>query len=63
MEPPYLCPNIWVVTAGCIEKVPENVRKIDQTQAAYTALVVSVVGNSDAHNCTGLIDGDIFVRL
>ena len=39
----YLWPKVCAVTAGCMEYVPGNVRKIDQTQIAYTAFVKTLV--------------------
>ena len=48
MVPPYLCPKVWVVTAGWVENVPGKVKKIAQTQTANTAFVARLVGGSSS---------------
>ena len=42
----YLCPKVCAVTAGCMEYVPGNVRKMDQTQIVYTTFVNTLVSET-----------------
>ena len=42
----YLCPKVCAVTAGCMEYVPGNVRKMDQTQIVYTTFVKTLVSET-----------------
>ena len=42
----YLCPKVCAVTAGCMEYVPGNVKKMDQTQIVYTTFVNTLVSET-----------------